>query len=200
MRSLTNDVISKNAVAILHLFELDINELDGTFKETVLFTDHDIYVIKDGKEYTPLSITFDKLTEDITLTASTVTIQVDNVNKELSTLALDYEWRRNRVLIERVVYTPPTEIVNGDEYKYGIGDNLDGYPKLKLDDIIEKTTYSLFTGVVDVFSASESAISITASTQFASWGKTFPTRTYNQNEYASVVDAIKNLIYWGIKK
>ena len=199
MRDITNNARSESAIGVLHLFEMDMYELDGTFKEILYLTDHDIYVNHLGNEYVPLSITFDRLVEDVSLTASSISIQVDNVNDELSNMALSYEWRNNRITIERVVYIPPTEIINGDEYKYGVGDNLDEYPRFKLDDIPKKDTYPLFTGIVDAFGASEASIDITATTQFASWGRTFPTRTFNQNEFTTIVDTIKKVVYWGTK-
>ncbi len=196
MKTITNNSRSDRQLAILHLFEFDMYNLDGTFKETLRFTDHDIFVDYNSNDYTPLAITFDRLSEDFTMSADSIGITIDNVNSALSNEALASEWRNNRALIERVIYTPASDTIADDTYPYGYGDNLNTYPKLTLDSIT-KDVYTMFGGIIDTFSASEQALNATITTQFSNWSKAYPSRTYNQNEFTSIVDAINDVIYWG---
>ena len=196
MKTITNNSRSDRQLAILHLFEFDMYNFDNTFKETLRFTDHDIFVNYDGNEYTPLAISFDRLTEDFTMSADSISITIDNVNSGLSTEALASEWRNNRASIERVAYTPPSETIADETYTYGYGNNLDSYPKLDLVSLT-KDVWTLFGGIIDTFSASESALNATITTEFNNWSKPYPTRTYNQNEFTTVVGAMTEIIYWG---
>lgn len=196
MKTITNNSRSDRQLAILHLFEFDMYNFDNTFKETLRFTDHDIFVNYDGNEYTPLAISFDRLTEDFTMSADSISISIDNVNSALSAEALASEWRNNRASIERVAYTPPSETIADETYTYGYGNNLDSYPKLDLDSLT-KDVWTLFGGIIDTFSASESALNATITTEFNNWSKPYPTRTYNQNEFTTVVGAMTEIIYWG---
>jgi len=199
MKTITNNARNDRQLAILHLFEFDMYNLDGTFQETLRFTDHDIFVDYNSNDYTPLAITFDRLSEDFSMSADTINITIDNVNSALSNEALTSEWRNNRASITRVAYTPPSEVIADDTYTYGIGDNLTGntYPELDLDVITDKDAWTLFGGIIDTFSASESVLNATITTEFANWSKAYPSRTYNQNEFTSIVDAINDVIYWG---
>ncbi|MBT4123332.1 MAG: hypothetical protein HOE35_05305 [Candidatus Ruthia sp.] len=197
MKTITNNSRSDRQLAILHLFEFDMYNLDGTFQETLRFTDHDIFVDYNLNDYTPLAITFDKLSEDFSMSADTINITIDNVNSALSNEALASEWRNNRASITRVAYTPPAEVIADDTYDYGIGDNLSTYPELDLDVITDKDVWVLFGGIIDTFSASEQVLSASITTHFANWSKAYPSRTYNQNEFTSIVDAINDVIYWG---
>lgn len=196
MKTITNNSRSDRQLSILHLFEFDMYNFDNTFKETLRFTDHDIFVNYDGNEYTPLAISFDRLTEDFTMSADSISITIDNVNSALSAEALASEWRNNRASIERVAYTPPSETIADETYTYGYGDNLDSYPKLDLD-TLTKDVWTLFGGIIDTFSATESALNATITTEFNNWSKPYPTRTYNQNEFTTVVGAMTDVIYWG---
>ena len=183
-------------LALLHLFEFDMYNFDNTFKETLYFTDHDIFVNYNSIEYTPLAITFDSLVEDFSMAADSINVTIDNVNSALSNTALSTEWRNNRALIQRVAYTPPTESIKDETYTYGYGDNLDSYPKLNLDSIT-KDVWTLFAGIIDTFSATESTLQGTITTEFNNWSKPYPTRTYSQNEFTTVVGAMTDIIYWG---
>lgn len=202
MKTITNTSRGDRQLAILHLFEFDMYNLDGTFKETLRFTDHDIFVDYDGNDYTPLAITFDRLSENFTMTADSINITIDNVNSALSNEALASEWRSNRALIMRAAYTPPEETIGYEEYTYGYGNNLEGqtYPELDLDAIVSKDVWTLFGGVIDTFTASESTLTGTITTQFSNWSKAFPSRTFSQNEFTTIVDAINDTLYWGNQK
>ena len=200
MKTITNVVKSDEAFALLHLFEFDMYNLDNTFKETLYFTDHDIFVFDGTNEYTPLAITFDRLVEDFSMQSDSISLSIDNINGALATQALASEWRNNRCKVERVIYTPPSEVINGDEYEFGVTDNrLVEYPRLELYDL-QKDRYTPFEGVIDTFSATTQALQATLTTQFAHWAKPYPPRTYNQNEFTSIVDAIVDVIYWGRQK
>ena len=195
-KTISSNVRTERKLAILHLFEFDMYDFDITFSETLYFTDHDIFVNYDGNEYTPLAITFDSLTEDFSMSADRINITIDNVNSALSNTALANEWRNNRAVISRVVFTPPSETIGEDTYTYGYGDNLDSYPKLNLDSLT-KDVWTLFSGIIDTFSASESTLKGTITTEFNNWSKPYPTRTYNQNEFTTIVGAMTDIIYWG---
>ena len=199
MKTITNNSRSDRQLAILHLFEFDMYDFNNTFQETLRFTDHDIFVDYDSNDYTPLSITFDRLTEDFTMSADSISVTIDNVNSALSNEALASEWRNNRARILRVVYQPPSENIGDEIYDYGYGDNLNGntYPELDLDAISEKDVWTLFGGIIDTFSATESVLNATLTTEFNNWSKPYPTRTYNQNEFTTVVGAMTEIIYWG---
>jgi hypothetical protein len=200
MKSITNTVRSDEAFAILHLFEFDMYNLDNTFKETLRFTDHDIFVFDGTNEYTPLVITFDRLAEDFTMQSDSISISIDNINGNLSSEALASEWRNNRCKVDRVIYTPPSETIGSDSYEFGVSDNgSTTYPRLEIN-TLDKDQYTPFEGVVDTFSATTQALQATLTTQFAHWAKPYPPRTYNQNEFTSIVDAIVDVIYWGRQK
>jgi len=198
MKTVTSNARNNNQVAVLHLFEFDMYNLDGTFKETLYFTDHDIFVNDGTNEYTPLAITFDKLSEDGSMTADSISISIDNISGVLTTEALASEWRNNPATIKRVVYTPPSELIDSETYEYGYGDNLDGYPKLDISSLT-KDTYILFKGIIDTFSATEQALNGTITSLFTNWSKPYPKRTYNQSDFASVIGAVTDVVYWGRK-
>mgnify|MGYP003977048391 FL=1 len=195
-KTITNNARNNDAIAILHLFEFDMYNLDGTFKETLRFTDHDIFVNDGGVEYTPLAITFDKLSEDGSMQSDSINLSIDNVSGALTTEALSSEWRNNKCKIERVIYTPASDVIDSETYEYGYGDNLDTYPKLDISGL-SKDQYILFEGIIDTFSATEQSLSATLTSLFTNWSKPYPSRTYNQNEFTSVVDAITETVYWG---
>lgn len=196
MKTVTNNSRSNNQFAILHLFEFDMYNLDGTFDETLRFTDHDIFVNDGTNEYTPLAITFDKLSEDGSMSADSINISIDNVSGALTTEALASEWRNNPATIKRVVYTPVSDNIDGETYEYGYGDNLDAYPKLDIT-TLTKDSYILFKGIIDTFSATEQALSGTITSLFTNWSKPFPDRTFNQTEFTDIVDAMTETVYWG---
>lgn len=198
MKTITNNASNNNQVAILHLFEFDMYNLDGSFKETLRFTDHDIFV-NNGNEYTPLAITFDKLSEDGSMQSDSVSLAIDNISGALTAEALANEWRNNRAKIERVIYNPSASIIGSEAYEYGYGDNLDGYPKLDIT-TLTKDQYILFEGIIDTFSATEQALSATITSLFTNWDKPYPDRTFNQNEFSSIIDAITETVYWGREK
>lgn len=198
MKTISNNSRSDRQLALLHLFEFDMYNFDNTFKETLYFTDHDIFVTYNGNEYTPLAITFDRLTEDFSMSADSISVTIDNVNSALSNTAIATEWRNNRALIQRVSYTPPSETIGDKTYDYGYGDNLGSntYPLLDLDSLT-KDVWTLFAGIIDTFSATESTLNGTITTEFNNWSKPYPTRTYSQNEFTTVVGAMTDIIYWG---
>lgn len=197
MKTLTNDVRSDDAFAILHLFEFDMYTLANVFDETLQFTDHDIFVYDGTNEYTPLAITFDRLTEDFSMSADSINVAIDNINGALTTTALASEWRNNRCKITRVIYTPPAETISSDTYEFGVSDNSTvAYPRLEISGFT-KDSYTLFEGVIDTFSATSQALQGSLTTQFVHWSKAYPTRTYNQNEFTSIIDTIVKVTYWG---
>jgi len=200
-KSITNNARSERKVSMIHLFEfkLGYNAVLG-YQSILRFTDHDIFVTFDSEEWTPLSITFDRLSEDFTQQSDSITVNIDNINGALTEQALNYEWRNNPAKITRVAFTPPSETINSETYDYGYGDNLDVYPKIDLDSISAKDSWDLFEGVIDTFSASESSLQGTLTTEFATWNKPYPYRTFNQSEFSSVVEAITDTIYWGSQK
>ena len=199
-KTITNNARNNDAIAILHLFEFDMYNLDGTFKEILRFTDHDIFVNDGGVEYTPLAITFDKLSEDGSMQSDSINLSIDNVSGALTTEALSSEWRNNKCKIERVIYTPASETIDSETYEYGYGDNLDTYPKLDIFSSISKDIYTLFEGIIDTFSATEQALNATVTSLFTNWSKPYPSRTLNQNEFTSIIEAITETVYWGREK
>jgi len=200
MKSITSNSRAENQFALLHLFKFEMHDFEGALDETLYFTDHDIFVEYEGNSYTPLAITFDRLVEDLTMQSSSINIMIDNINGALSSSALTQEWRNNPASITRVIYTPESESpVDGETYTYGYGDALDTYPKLNLSSTT-KDVYELFSGLIDSFSATENAITGSIATQFVHWTKPIPSRTYNQNEFSSIIDAITKTIWWGSVK
>ena len=198
-KTITNNARDNDAIAILHLFEFDMRNLDGTLKETLRFTDHDIFVNDGGVEYTPLAITFDKLSEDGSMQSDSINVSIDNVSGALTSEAFASEWRNNRCKIERIIYTPASDVIDGEAYEYGYGDSLDGYPKLDILGLT-KDQYILFEGIIDTFNATEQSLNATLTSLFTNWSKPYPDRTFNQNEFTSVVDAITEEVYWGREK
>ncbi len=197
MKTITNDVRSDDALAVIHLFEFDMYNLDNTFDETLYFTDNDLFVYDGTNEYTPLSITFDRLVEDSSMASDSINVSIDNINGALTTKALASEWRNNRCKIIRVMFTPPAQTVGSDTYEFGVADNSTvAYPRLEIA-AFTKDSYTLFEGVIDTFSATSQALQGTLTTKFTHWAKPYPARTYNQTEFASIVDAINDTIYWG---
>lgn len=169
----------------------------GESGEILRFTDHDIFVSDGTYEYTPLSISFDRLNEDFSMQTDSVSVTIDNINGALTTEALASEWRNNPAKIMRVIYEPASETIGSDVYDYGISDNtISDYPKLDIS-TLTKDQYTLFKGVIDTFTATEQALTGTLTTQFSLWAKPFPERTYSQNEFTTIVDAMTNTIYWG---
>jgi len=209
MRTISTNARENGTIAIVHLFEFVMRDLDSTnaVDQTLRFTDHDIFVKYAGNEYTPLAVSFDKLSEDISMKSNNVTLTIDNINGELTKMALSAEWRNNACLIRRIIFTPPSEVFDGDTYEYGISsvkdDNEVAYPQIDFSQS-EFTgafdEYLLFQGVIDKFSATEQALRGTLSTEFIHWNKKFPKRTYNQNEFNTIINAVTGDIYWGGKK
>jgi hypothetical protein len=198
-KTITSNSRTEEQLAILHLFEFDMYDFNGDFVETLRFTDHDIFVDDGTHDYTPLAITFDALKEDITMTADSITIAIDNVSGALSYAALNYEWRNNDARIYRVVYTPKSDTIDTETYEFGYGDNLNTYPELVLSEYTYDR-YTLFEGIIDTFNATEQTLSGTLTNLFINWQKTFPPRNYNQNEFASIVNAMTDSVYWGREK
>lgn len=197
MKSLSNNVRSDDAISILHLFEFDMFDFNNVFSETLYFTDHDVFVYDGTNEYIPIAITFDRLNEDFSMSSDSINLSIDNINGELTQAAMSFEWRNNRCSIKRVIFTPAPETIGSDTYEYGIRDNsTTDYPRLEIASLT-KDSYILFEGVIDTFSATTQALQATLTTQFTHWAKPYPSRTYNQNEFTSIVDAITETIYWG---
>jgi hypothetical protein len=199
LKVITNNVRNDDAIAIVHLFEFDMYNFDNTFDETLRFTDSEIFITSAGNEYTPLSITFDRLNEDFSMATDSISLAIDNINGALTTKALASEWRNNNCRIVRVVYTPKSSTISGDEYEYGIADSgSETYPNMNFDtDGITFDAYVLFQGVIDTFSATSQALQGTLTTQFTHWAKPFPPRTYSQDEFTSIIDAMTEDLYWG---
>lgn len=199
-KTVTTNVRNNDQMAMLHLFEFDMYTLAGSFDETLRFTDHDVFVYDGSNEYTPLNITFDRLSEDFTMSSDTINVAIDNINEELSALAMAKEWRNNRAKISRVLITPPSETVDGQSYDYSISENSSvAYPRLEIASLT-KDTYVLFEGVIDTFNATTQTFTAQLTTRFTYWQKPYPARTYSQNEFATIVDAISDAIYWGRQK
>lgn len=199
-KTVTTNVRNDDQMAMLHLFEFDMYTLAGSFDETLRFTDHDVFVYDGSNEYTPLNITFDRLSEDFTMSSDTINVAIDNINEELSALAMAKEWRNNRAKISRVLITPPSETVDGQSYDYSISENSSvAYPRLEIASLT-KDTYVLFEGVIDTFNATTQTFTAQLTTRFTYWQKPYPSRTYSQNEFATIVDAISDVIYWGRQK
>ena len=112
-KTVTTNVRNNEQMGMIHLFEFDMYTLAGSFDETLRFTDHDVFVYDGTNEYTPLAITFDRLTEDFTMATDSINVTIDNINEELTATALAKEWRNNRAKIQRVLITPPSETVEG---------------------------------------------------------------------------------------
>lgn len=199
MKDLTNNVRSRDALALVHLFAFEMHNLDGSYQETLYFTDSEIFVTADGREYTPLSVTFGSLSEDSSMATDSISINIDNINGALSAKALESEWRNNKCRIVRIVYSPVAEVVGADTYEFGLTDTgSEEYPNMNFDtDGIEFDAYILFEGVIDTFSATSQALAGKLTTQFTHWSKPYPPRTYNQNEFTTIIDAMVSLVYWG---
>ena len=199
-KTVTTNVRNDDAMGMIHLFEFDMYLLDGNFSETLRFTDHDVFVYDGSNEYTPLAITFDRLNEDFTMASDTINVTIDNVNEALSTVELAKEWRNNRAKIIRVLITPPAESIGGVTYEFGMSENSSAaYPRLEIASLT-KDSYVLFEGVIDTFNASTQIFNVSLTTKFTFWQKPFPTRTYNQNEFTSIVDSMNDSIFWGRQK
>lgn len=199
MKTITNNSRSNNQFGVLHLFEFEMYTFAGSLDETLRFTDADIFVNDGTNEYTPLSILIDKLSENGSMQSDSIGLTIDNISGALTSEALASEWRNNKAKITRVIYTPPSDTIGTEVYEYGYGDNLDTYPKVTLTSIT-KDSYVLFDGIIDTFSASESSLSATLTSQFTHWAKPYPTRTYNQNEFDNIIEAITETLYWGRNK
>ena len=199
-KTVTTNVRNDDAMGMIHLFEFDMYLLDGNFSETLRFTDHDVFVYDGSNEYTPLSITFDRLNEDFTMASDSINVTIDNVNEALSTVALAKEWRNNRAKIIRVLITPPAESIGGVTYEFGMSENSSAaYPRLEIASLT-KDSYVLFEGVIDTFNASTQIFNVSLTTKFTFWQKPYPTRTYNQNEFTSIVASMNDSIFWGRQK
>tara|TARA_R110001592_G_scaffold92192_1_gene269019 strand:+ start:271 stop:882 length:612 start_codon:yes stop_codon:yes gene_type:complete len=199
-KTVTTNVRNNEQMGMIHLFEFDMYTLAGSFDETLRFTDHDVFVYDGTNEYTPLAITFDRLTEDFTMATDSINVTIDNINEELTATALAKEWRNNRAKIQRVLITPPSETVDGQSYDYGISENSSvAYPRLEISGLT-KDSYVLFEGVIDTFNATTKAFNAQLTTKFTYWQKPYPARTYSQNEFVSIVDAISESIFWGRQK
>lgn len=199
-KTVTTNVRNDDAMGMIHLFEFDMYLLNGNFSETLRFTDHDVFVYDGSNEYTPLAISFDRLNEDFTMASDSINVTIDNVNEELSTVAMAKEWRNNRAKIIRVLITPPAETIGGVTYEFGMSENSSAaYPRLEIASLT-KDSYVLFEGVIDTFNASTQIFTVQLTTKFTFWQKPFPTRTYNQNEFASIVSAMSSSIFWGRQK
>ena len=199
-KTITTNVRNDDAMGMIHLFEFDMYTLAGVFDETLRFTDHDVFVYDGSNEYTPLTITFDRLSEDFTMASDSINVTIDNINEALTAEALGSEWRNNRAKISRVLITPPAETISSETYEFGISENSTAaYPRLEIAGIT-KDTYVLFEGVIDTFSATSQTFTAQLTTKFTFWQKPYPTRTYNQNEFTSIVDAISEVIFWGRQK
>ena len=131
--------------------------------------------------------------------SDSINVSIDNVSGALTSEAFASEWRNNRCKITRVVYTPPSDTIDAEAYEYGYGDNLDTYPKLDISSI-SKDSYTLFEGIIDTFNATEQSLSATLTSLFTNWSKPYPSRTFNQNEFTSLIEAITEEIYWGREK
>lgn len=196
MKNITSNARTNRQVAILHLFEFDMYNLDGTFKETLKFTDHDIFVDDGTNEYTPIAITFDSLNEDSSMQSDSINITIDNVNGVIAGEALSSEWRGNRASITRVIYTPNSTTMYDEVYTYGYGDNLDGYPKLDLTELT-KDVYIMFQGIINTFTATETILNGEITSLFTNWNKIFPERTFNQSEFSTIIDTMTDELQWG---
>tara|TARA_R110000823_G_scaffold52790_1_gene130324 strand:+ start:194 stop:805 length:612 start_codon:yes stop_codon:yes gene_type:complete len=196
----STNVRNDDAMGMIHLFEFDMYLLNGNFSETLRFTDHDVFVFDGSNEYTPLSISFDRLNEDFTMSSDSINVTIDNVNEELSTVALAKEWRNNRAKIIRVLITPPAETIGGVTYEFGMSENSSAaYPRLEIASLT-KDSYVLFEGVIDTFSASTQIFTVSLTTKFTFWQKAFPTRIYNQLEFPTIVASMTDGVYWGRQK
>ncbi len=200
-KTITNNVRSNEAFAMLHLFQFDLDRNwdydQADAGEILRFTDHDVFVYDGTNEYTPLAISFDKLTEDFSMQSDSINVVIDNINGALTTEALASEWRNNPCKITRVIYTPASETIGSDTYEFGVSDQgSTTYPRLEIAGLT-KDTYTLFEGVIDTFSATSQALNGSLTTQFSHWSKPYPSRTYNQNEFTSIVNTINDVVYWG---
>ena len=201
-KSINNYVRSDDAFSIIHLFTFEMYDFAGNLDEVLRFTDHEIFVKYLANDYTPLSITFDKLNEDFSMSSDSISLSIDNINGELSREALSSEWRNNKARITRFIYTPNAQTAGSDYYDYGIihSEDSSNYPFIDMDDFLVANTtdaYHMFDGVIDTFSATEQALNATLTTQFVHWNKPYPSRTYNQNEFTSIVGAMSDMVYWG---
>ena len=134
------------------------------------------------------------------MASDSINVTIDNVNEELSTVAMAKEWRNNRAKIIRVLITPPSESIGGVTYEFGMSENSSAaYPRLEIASLT-KDSYVLFEGVIDTFNASTQIFTVQLTTKFTFWQKPYPTRTYNQNEFASIVSAMSSSIFWGRQK
>jgi len=198
MKSISSNVRTSDC-GILHLFEFNVRDIQtGEISEILRLTDHDIFVTFNGQEYTPVSVTFDQLTEDISNSANTINVSIENITNELSSIALQNEWRNNAAKIIRVMYQPPATTLDGEVYDYGISGNeaASMYPELDLTSVL-LDSYNLFDGVINNMVVTSQAVSVGLTNLFVHWSKAVPERTYTQNDFTSIIEAIVDEIYWG---
>lgn len=216
MKSIINNVtLNQNGVRWLHLLEINITGVG-----TVYYTDKEIFVKLNSNIYTPAFFTFTPIVEDFALTNGTTTITASNIEKDIMSQVLLNEWRNNTVKLIRVFYNPntysiestglipsedlaPTEDLEPSDFgdliatEYGYGEAFTGYPKVDLD-TITNDNFILFEGLIDSPSGNDSTISLKCVTEFTLNGgkKIINNRSYDQDEFKSIVSSMTEEVIW----
>lgn len=184
------------------------------------FTDNDVFAIYGTNLYIPLSITFNDISEDTAIQSEKINISFDNLNGDLTAMALQKEWRNNNFKIYKVFYphntfsqTDPSGGLAPSEYlapsetlapagadlipfDYGLGETFTDYPKVDLDGIASKDIWLIYDGLVDTFNATEGIINISLINEMSRWNKPIGTRTFNQGEFQTIINAMTEEISW----
>ena len=189
-----NSKRNNDAINIIHLFEFNMRNLsDGSLADTLYFTDADLFVDDGVNEYIPLAVSFDGIKEDFSVAPDTISITLDNLNLGQADNpiknALQYEWRNNVAKIHRIIYDPT--VSNTTATIEGVS-----VPALDLNAITHDKIL-LFDGVIDTFSANMNSLTGTLTNDLVRWNKAFPSRTYNQSEFQSIVDTMTSQVIWG---
>lgn len=192
-KSGVGSIVTNKAISHTHLIEIDA---DGG---TIYLTDNDVFVLYGTNEYTPVQISFDVIKEDYSLSADGTNISIGNINHTISSEILSSELRNRAVRIYRAVYTQASQTISSTTYEFGLFSFDAGYPQLNLDGATysTKSVILLFSGIIDRVSANETSASLNCTSDFIRWNKPYPSRTYSQTDFDTIIQSMTGEIRWG---
>lgn len=192
-KSGVGSIVTNKAISHAHLIEID----DGS--NFIYLTDNDVFVLYGTHEYTPVQISFDAIKEDYSLSADGTNIAIGNINKTISAEILANEMRNRNVRIYRAVYAQAAQTISSTTYEFGLFSFDAGYPQLNLDgaSYSTKSVILLFSGIIDRVTANETSASLNCTSDFIKWNKPYPSRTYSQTDFTTVIQSMTSEIRWG---